>query len=1422
MKRTVQLLALLAAAFRASADFVLQDVSVAPAGYITSTGLAGLARIESFATPANSSGFTIEVAPEPFGPQIPATPPFSITGFQSLSAAPGDPVFVLGAGLDRTIRVVIGGFSAKFTILNPTSIEVWVPPLATSGHVALLGSSGKTADSPSDLTLLLPQDPPKIASISPSSGVAGQTVHILGSGFTAANSVSLAGANSIDANFYPVSPGDLSLTLPNAPGDYIVIVKTPIGEDFSAQRITITAAPLAPVILTMDPQAGPPGTVVKLTGSNFGKTTGITVGGVTCVYFDLGDSQVSFTIPDGARSGLVALANNSGTAISANDFTVVRPVPSPKIHVIPQRSFKLGEIATLSGSDFESVTGVMVGKLQAQFKKRGGGTIDVTIPPGAVSGAVTLMGSTGTVVSSVSLLIPSPFDPPVQAPPVAPAIDASGGLTVGFMAQPNVPYGVEISSDLQNPVWQAVGHIPARPGAGNQLARVPSLSGLDGVQTRFVRVIAGALPFDNWDFEEGLNGWTVDFDPSDPGGAANAFAYQPTGGEACFKRSTPSDDLATLIGGNYWDTPIHLGHHGDFWIGTGFNHPDPTQPPQGDPSTLDGNVGAITSPTFQLTQPYISFLIGGYFQPGIPQAQRPRVELQIKPNTDLEWLALRAGGALELTNRWFVLNSGYPRTTDKEMFRREVWNVSAFTNHLARIVLRDPTPVGHLNADDFRFLDEDPTSSLIAVGEIYRDPDQPVWGFADTHTHPAANLGFGGDLIAGSAIGDPSDALRSCEYAHGPGGSNTSNRDDPGGCLFFGLCAPSVIMDTLVQFGGHATGGYEYGFDGWPNVLEQGVHIQMHEQWIRRAWQGGLRLMVAHAVNTKLLGDLDFHNGDTGDWSNTASQITEIKRLVAHNADFMEIALTPRDARRIIHNGKLAVILGLELDQPLGMEANTPPPPNVISNRLDYAFTNLNVRHMFALHLADNAVGGAPMYNSLWNYNSWWLNNWYMSPDVSPPAEFQYHFEANGGLQFLAFLVGVAAFPPPSGYPDTPWINARQLQPPGTTFVEGMMRRGMILDFDHLGYNTKIGVLSLCETHNYPVVSGHSGFVELALRSDETSDKEKYVAEDGIPPEFIPRLTALGSLVAPVTLAKDLHNWGPVPNDLPGSAKTWIQSYYYALSHFGGGNVALGTDFTLIHGSSPRFGLKAGFVLKDDNQRKGSWRGDVLAQANGVRYAEPLGDYRHLRFEGPAEGDDLTTHGYTTEEREIWEAIAMYRAGADPDASTTYPGPRTDRIRNIARGLFSPTSDAMYGRINALGILAGNAPFEIRAGSYIRRGITDYSADAAGLSPGDRATLDRLYSEVGLIWNRWAAMDGDNPPLHRCMMNCILDADRGKPYVKEWDFNLDGFAHYGLLPDFLQDVRNCGVSAVDLKPLFHSAEDYIRLWERCEANRITD
>ena len=51
-----------------------------------------------------------------------------------------------------------------------------------------------------------------------------------------------------------------------------------------------------------------------------------------------------------------------------------------------------------------------------------------------------------------------------------------------------------------------------------------------------------------------------------------------------------------------------------------------------------------------------------------------------------------------------------------------------------------------------------------------------------------------------------------------------------------------------------------------------------------------------------------------------------------------------------------------------------------------------------------------------------------------------------------------------------------------------------------------------------------------------------------------------------------------------------------------------------------------------------------------------------------------------------------------------------------------------------------------------------------------------------------------------------------------FDLNRDGVAHYGLFADLVADMQHQTPGA-GLRPLFHSAEAYLRMWERATAHK---
>jgi hypothetical protein len=63
-------------------------------------------------------------------------------------------------------------------------------------------------------------------------------------------------------------------------------------------------------------------------------------------------------------------------------------------------------------------------------------------------------------------------------------------------------------------------------------------------------------------------------------------------------------------------------------------------------------------------------------------------------------------------------------------------------------------------------------------------------------------------------------------------------------------------------------------------------------------------------------------------------------------------------------------------------------------------------------------------------------------------------------------------------------------------------------------------------------------------------------------------------------------------------------------------------------------------------------------------------------------------------------------------------------------------------------------------------------------------------------------------------MNAPLKPDRLG--TRTFDVNVDGLAHFGMIPDVLQDLKNLAWPRQDFQAMFASAEGYIEMWEKSE------
>jgi uncharacterized repeat protein (TIGR03803 family) len=148
----------------------------------------------------------------------------------------------------------------------------------------------------------------------PTSGKVGATVIILGNNLTSATSVTFNGTPAA----FTASSTAIKTTVPNGATTGLVSVTGPGGTLKSNVNFRVT-----PVILSFNPTSDPVGTVVTITGNSLTQTQGVGFGDYVPATFTVNsDTQVTATVPAGAKTGPVGIQTPGGIAISSTTFTV--------------------------------------------------------------------------------------------------------------------------------------------------------------------------------------------------------------------------------------------------------------------------------------------------------------------------------------------------------------------------------------------------------------------------------------------------------------------------------------------------------------------------------------------------------------------------------------------------------------------------------------------------------------------------------------------------------------------------------------------------------------------------------------------------------------------------------------------------------------------------------------------------------------------------------------------------------------------------------------------------------------------------------------------------------------------------------------------------------------------------------------------
>ncbi len=401
----------------------------------------------------------------------------------------------------------------------------------------------------------------------------------------------------------------------------------------------------------------------------------------------------------------------------------------------------------------------------------------------------------------------------------------------------------------------------------------------------------------------------------------------------------------------------------------------------------------------------------------------------------------------------------------------------------------------------------------------------PLQGWVDLHTHPMAHLGFGGKLIHGAPdvntmmpagmvrMGSGcnpgawlstsiTDALGSCAATHG-GWDALSNT-----C---GNMLRSAILGATEKSYHNAHGPGVTGspaFLDWPRYNDI-THQSMWIDWVERAYKGGQRVLVALAVNSVTMAKGLQATGAFDDRSAADLQIGEMKRLVARHP-WMQIAYSASDLRRIVHEDKLAIILGVELDD-LGnflatFRANRPSVTDAAIESEVARLYQSGVRYVFPVHVIDNAFGGTATYENNFNtanryhFGRWWELECADSRDPVLPlatgdSQVTWRHQPQRDFENLIVQAGglgidlTEVVPVPNCAAGVGHQNSRGLQRRGKVLLRALARRGMLIDVDHGSRHTVDGILTAVEPWGYPVLSGHNGFALVPYSGARTESE---------------------------------------------------------------------------------------------------------------------------------------------------------------------------------------------------------------------------------------------------------------------------------------------------------------------------------------------
>lgn len=309
--------------------------------------------------------------------------PPTVTGFTPTSAGPTMVVTITGTNFTGATQVQFGGVNATgFTVVSAMQITATVAAGGATGSVSVTTPNG--TGTLAGFTFV---PAPTISSFTPTSGVVGTAITIMGTNFVAPATVTIGGvpatsvmvisATQITANVGAGASGNVAVTTPGGTATLAGFVYP------------------APTITGFAPTNGPSGTVVTITGTDFTGATQVRFGGVNATGFTVvNNTTITATIGAGGTTGPVRVVTPGGLVNSVPTFTFLPPAPT--VTSFSPANGGNTTVVTINGTNFVNVTGVDFGGTAATgFTVISPTQISATVGAGA-TGVITVTTLSGS------------------------------------------------------------------------------------------------------------------------------------------------------------------------------------------------------------------------------------------------------------------------------------------------------------------------------------------------------------------------------------------------------------------------------------------------------------------------------------------------------------------------------------------------------------------------------------------------------------------------------------------------------------------------------------------------------------------------------------------------------------------------------------------------------------------------------------------------------------------------------------------------------------------------------------------------------------------------------------------------------------------------------------------------------------------